>query len=69
MEVFPWLLSNFNRISTVVSTTRAENGNGYSLLWEVMTLAVPGFDPTLHVLAPVWEDFLDILDFTHTHIL
>ena len=52
-----------------MSTTRAENGNGYSLLWEVMALAVPGFDPTLHVSALVWEDFLDILDFAHAHIL
>ena len=59
MEVFPWLLLNLNCVSTIVSTTRAENGNGYSLLWEVMALAVPGFDPTLHVSAPVWEDFLD----------
>jgi hypothetical protein len=67
MEVFPRLLPNLNCVSTVVSTTRVENGNGYSLLWEVMALAVPGFDPTLHVLAPVWEDFLDILDFAHAH--
>ncbi len=52
-----------------MSTTRAENGNGYSLLWEVMALAVPGFDPTLHVSALVWEDFLDILDFPHAHVL
>ena len=34
-----------------------------------MALAVPGFDPTLHVLAPVWDDFLDILNFVHAHIL
>jgi len=69
MEVFPRLLPNLNRVSTVVSTTRAENGNGYSLVWEVMALAVPGFDPTLHAPAPVWEDFMDILDFAHAHLL
>ncbi len=69
MEVFPRLLPDLNRVSTVVSTTRAENGSSFSLLWEVMALAVPGFDPTLHVSAPVWEDFLVILDFAHTHIL
>ena len=34
-----------------------------------MALSVPGFDPTLHMSAPVWEDFLDILDFAHAHIL
>ncbi len=69
MEVFPRLLPDHNRVSTVVSATCAENGNGFSLLWEVMALAVPGFDPTLHDLALVWEDFLVILDFAHAHIL
>ena len=32
MEVFPCLLPSLNRVSMVVSTTRVENGNGYSLL-------------------------------------
>jgi hypothetical protein len=69
MEVLPCLLPSYSRVSTAVSTTRADNGNGYALLWEVMALAVPGFDPTLHALAPLWEDFLDILDFSNAHLL
>ena len=34
-----------------------------------MALAVPGFDPAQHVLAPVWEDYRDIFDFYHAHVL
>ena len=34
-----------------------------------MALDVPGFDPTLHVSVPVWEDFLDVLEIAHAHIL
>jgi hypothetical protein len=49
--------------------TRAENGNGFTLLWDVLALSVPGFDPTLQFLAPIWEDFLDILDFCHAFLL
>jgi hypothetical protein len=35
----------------------------------LLALAVPGFDPAQHVSAPVWEDFQDIFDFCHAHIL
>jgi len=59
----------YSHVNTVVTTTRAENGNGYALLWEVLALSVPGFDPTLHVSAPVWEDFMDIMAFGQAHIL
>jgi hypothetical protein len=69
MEIFPCLLPSFSHVTMAISTTRVENGNGYALLWEIMALSVPGFDPTLHVLALVWEDFLDILNFGHAHIL
>jgi hypothetical protein len=32
-------------------------------------LSVPGFDLTLHVSAPAWENFLAVLNFCHAHIL
>jgi hypothetical protein len=38
-------------------------------MWGILALSVPSFDPTLHVAALVWEDFLDILDFGHAHLL
>jgi hypothetical protein len=34
-----------------------------------MALGVPGFDRTLHVASPVWDDYLDIFDFCHALIL
>ncbi len=69
IEILPCLLPSLNRVSTVVSTMRADNRNGYALLWEVMALAVPGFDPTLHVAAPLWDDYLDVLNFCNAHLL
>jgi hypothetical protein len=69
MEVLPCLLLPISRVNNIVSTTCVENGNGYALMWGILALSVPGFDPTLDVAAPVWEDFLDILDFGHTHLL
>ena len=38
-------------------------------MWRLMALAVPGFDPAQHVLAPIWEDYQDIFDFCHVHVL
>jgi hypothetical protein len=47
---------------------RAESGNGYDLLWRVMALSVPGFDPTIQVKIPVWQDD-DIFDFALSFLL
>jgi hypothetical protein len=70
MEVLPCLLPcSISRVTTAVSTTRAENGNGFALLWDVLALSVPGFDPTFQISAPIWEDFLDILNFCHAFLL
>jgi hypothetical protein len=33
-----------------------ESGNGYNLLWQILVLMVPGFDPTIPVMIPVWQD-------------
>jgi hypothetical protein len=33
-----------------------ESGNGYDLLWQILVLTVPGFDPTILVTIPVWQD-------------
>jgi hypothetical protein len=38
-------------------------------MWRLLALAVPGFDPAQHVSAPVWEEYQDIFDFCHAHIL
>jgi hypothetical protein len=70
MEVIPRLLpAHIARLYTVIATVRADSNNGHDLMWRLLALAVPGFDPAQHVLAPVWEDFQDIFDFCHVHIL
>jgi hypothetical protein len=70
MEVLPRLLPcSISRVSTAVLITRAENGNGFALQWEILDLSVPGFDLTLQILAPICLDFLDILDFCHAFLL
>ncbi len=70
MEVLPCLLPcSISHVTTAVLITCAENGNGFTLLWEILALSVPGFDPTLQILAPILEDFLNILDFCHAFLL
>ena len=53
----------------VIATVRGDSNNGFDLLWRLMALAVPGFDPAQHVSAPVWEDYQGIYDFCHAHVL
>jgi hypothetical protein len=45
-----------------------ESGNGYNLLWRVLILTVPGFDPTIPVTIPVWQDE-DIFEFVTSFCL
>jgi len=45
-----------------------ETGNGYDLLWRVLALAVPGFDPTIQVKIPVWMEE-DIFEFALSFLL
>jgi hypothetical protein len=35
---------------------RTELGNGYDLLWQILELTIPGFDPATPVMSPVWRD-------------
>jgi hypothetical protein len=62
MEILPRLLPNTDsQIVSLITVVRAESGNGYDLLWRVLELTVPGFDPAIQVSAPVWmgEDTFD----------
>jgi hypothetical protein len=69
MEVLPRLLPRSDtQISTLINMVRMESGNGFDLLWRVMALSVPGFDPTRQVTIPVWED-ADIFDFALSFLL
>jgi hypothetical protein len=70
MEVVPRLLpDHIARLTTTIATIRGDSNNGFDLLWRLMALAVPGFDPAQHVSAPVWDDYRNIFDFCHAYVL
>jgi hypothetical protein len=70
MEVIRRLLpGHIAWLTTVMATVRGDSNNGFDLMWRLLALAVPGFDPAQHVSAPVWEEYQDIFDFCHAHIL
>ena len=70
MEVVPWLLpDHIAWLTTTIATVRGDWNNGFNLMWQLMSLAVLGFDPAQHVSAPVWDDYRDIFDFCHAHVL
>jgi hypothetical protein len=69
MEVIPRLLLDMDsQVTSLVTVVRAESNNGYDLLWRVLELAVPGFDPSLQIKAPVWMGG-DIFDFCLSFVL
>ncbi len=69
MEILPPLLpNNDSQIASLITVVRAESGNGYDLLWRVLELTVPGFDPATKVSAPVWMGE-DIFDFCLAFVL
>jgi len=69
MELLPRLLPRSDtQVTSLVRMVRAESGNGYDLLWRIMALSVPGFDPSIQVKIPVWQDD-DIFDFALSFLL
>jgi hypothetical protein len=50
MEILPKILPRSNtRINLIVNMVRMDSGNGYDLIWHVLELLVPGFDPAIPV--------------------
>ena len=69
MELLPRLLPQSDtQVSSLISMVCMESGNGYDLLWRVMALSVPGFDPTRQVKIPAWDDD-NIFDFALSFLL
>jgi hypothetical protein len=69
MEVLPRLLPELDsQVTLLVTVVRAESNNGYDLLWRVLELAIPGFDPSLQLNAPIWMGD-DIFDFCLVYVL
>jgi hypothetical protein len=69
MEILPRLLpSSDSHVTSLVMVVRAELNNGFDLLWRILELAVPGFDPSHQISPPVWIGE-DIFDFCLSYVL
>ena len=55
LELLPRLLpsSDLEILATVFAVWNSLR-NGYDLLWQVLALYVPGFNPTIPITQPVW---------------
>jgi hypothetical protein len=69
MELLPRLfLRTDMQVTSLVNIVCMELGDGYDLLWHILGLSVPGFNPFIPVKIPYWHD-KDILDFALAFIL
>ena len=65
LKVLTHLLPKTNdEVSSIIKMVRMESNNGYDLLWRILELTVPGFDPTFPVKILTWSDE-GIFDFAH----
>ena len=61
-ELLPRLLPTSNaEIQSKLASVRVESKNGYDLLWRVLELTVPVFDPTVPLQQPTYDSDTDIL--------
>ena len=61
-ELLPRLLPTSNaEIQSKLASVRVESKNGYDLLWRVLELTVPVFDPTVPIQQPTYDPDTDIL--------
>ena len=62
MEILPHLLPDRDsQVTSMIMVIRAKSNNEFALLWRVLELAVPGFDPSMQISPPSWmgEDIFD----------
>ena len=70
MDILPRLLpTTSTEITSAAATVGFESNNGYDLLWRVLELTVPGFDPAVPILPPTWHWDSDMFNFCHAHLL
>jgi hypothetical protein len=69
MELLPRLLpeATNSRVSIIADAVGMESNNRYDLLFRILVLIVPGFDPTLPLSAPVWTSSTDLFKFCCSH--
>jgi hypothetical protein len=70
LELLPRLLpDNDPELDAMNSAVQNSSQNGYDLLWRVLALYVPGFDPTIPISQPTWTRDSTILEFSQNHLL
>jgi hypothetical protein len=70
LAILPWLLPTSNiEILAAISAVLSASRNGYDLLWRVLELFIPGFDPTIPIAQPQWTWDSTILEFSQGHLL
>jgi hypothetical protein len=70
LELFHRLLpANDHEVRAKISGVGNVSRNGYDLLWRILELFVPGFEPTIPIAQPIWLADSTILDFCQGHLL
>jgi hypothetical protein len=70
LEILPRLLPMSNtEVTAIVSAVLNASRNGYNLLWRILELFVPGFDPMVPIVQPLWMRDSTILEFCQSHLL
>jgi hypothetical protein len=70
MEVLPCLIpTTIPDVHSALTTVGFESNNGYDLLWQLLELAVPSFDPTAPIIPPVWHWDSNVFEFFQAHLL
>jgi hypothetical protein len=55
-EFLPCLLpTTYSKLHAKLSSVRVESKNGYDLLWRVLEITVPAFDPMVPLQQPRWD--------------
>jgi hypothetical protein len=70
LEILPHLLPTSNtEVTALVSAVSNASRNGYDLLWCILEIFVPGFDPTVPIAQPLWTRDSTILEFCQSLLL
>jgi hypothetical protein len=70
LEILPRLLpTSHTEVTALISAVSRASQNGYNLLWQILELFVPGFDPTVPITQPQWTRDSTTLEFCQGHVL
>jgi hypothetical protein len=70
MDILPRILpTTESKVTSAIATIGFESNNGYDLLWHILELTVPGFDPTVPILPPTWHRDSYVFNFCQAHLL